>query len=128
VVLLSPESRIGAGTLVVASANGDVRSVALERVWIGFESSDGSSSGDYVGTQRGAGVAVDPEGGRAFVFPAGSDAAAIDLDTLAVAYQPLLEPVSMFGRLRGFSIRRPRRRWSTARGGPRAGSVAAWWR
>jgi hypothetical protein len=101
VMLLSPKGRIGAGRLAVASANGDVRSATLERIWIGFERSAGDS-GEFVGTQRGAGFAVDPQGGRAFVFPAGSDAAAIDLDSLAVTYHTPHEPVSLFGRLRDF--------------------------
>ena len=101
VVLLAPAGRIGPGRLVVVSASGAVRSVGLERVWIGFERSD-SDAGDHVGTQRGAGFTVDPVGRRAFVFPAGSDAAAIDLRRLAVTYHALREPVSVFGRLRRF--------------------------
>jgi hypothetical protein len=101
VLLLSPAGRIGVGTLVVVSANGDVRAVALERIWIGYERPD-TSTDDYFGTQRGAGFAVDPDRGRAFVFPAGSDAAAVDLETLAVTYHSLVEPVSLFGRLRAF--------------------------
>jgi hypothetical protein len=100
-LLLAPKGRIGAATLAVASAGGDLRSVELDRIWIGFARSEGNS-GEYVGTQRGAGFTVDPVGGRAFVFPAGSDAAAIDLATLAVTYHTLREPVSLFGRLRRF--------------------------
>ena len=100
VVLLSPKGRIGAATLAVASASGDVRSVGLDRVWIGFERAD-TTDGEYVGTQRAAGFTVDPDG-RAFVFPAGSDAAAIDLHSMSVTYHALREPVSLFGRLRRF--------------------------
>jgi hypothetical protein len=100
VLLLSPHGKIGAATLAVASANGDVRSVGLERIWIGFEQSHGDS-GDFAGTQRGAGFTVDPSG-RAFVFPAGSDAAAIDLATLQVTYHTPREPASLLGRLRRF--------------------------
>jgi hypothetical protein len=101
VLLLSPEGRIGAATLAVVSANGEVRTVTLDRIWIGFERSDGDS-GEFAGTQRGAGFTVDPEGGRALVFPAGSAAAAIDLGSLAVTYHTPHEPVSLFGRLRRF--------------------------
>lgn len=101
VVLLSPKGRIGAATLAVAGANGEVRTVALDRIWIGFERSDGDS-GEFAGTQRGAGFTVDPDAGRAFVFPAGSDAAGIDLASLAVTYHTPREPVSLFGRLRRF--------------------------
>lgn len=102
-VLLSPAGRIGEGRLVVVSAAGDVRSVALERIWIGFERPDSSGpSEDYFAVQRVAGFTVDPDHGRAFVFPAGSDVAAIDLRTLAVTYHALREPVSLLGRLRSF--------------------------
>ena len=101
VVLLSPKGRIGAATLAVANANGEVRKVALDRIWLGFERSDGDS-GEFAGTQRGAGFTVDAATGRAFVFPARSDAAAIDLASLAVTYHTPREPVSVFGRLRRF--------------------------
>lgn len=101
VLLLSPENRIGPGTLVVASAGGDVRSVALDRVWIGVERPDAYAD-EPVARWREPGLAVDPDGRRAFVFPPGSDAAEIDLRTLAVSYHPLAEPVSLFGRLRNF--------------------------
>ena len=101
VLLLAPVGRIGAASLAVAGASGELRTVALERIWIGFERSEGDS-GEFVGTQRGAGFAVDPDAGRAFVFPAGSDAAAIDLGSMAVTYHTPREPVSLFGRLRRF--------------------------
>ena len=99
VLLLSPQGRIGPGTLAVASASGEVRSVPLERIWLGTEVSQ--DDGDYVATWRRPGFAVDPAG-RALVFPAGSDAAEVDLRTLAVTYHSLAEPVSLFGRLRRF--------------------------
>ena len=101
VVLVSPAGRIGVGRLVVVSGDGDVRSVTLDRIWIGYERPD-TYTDDYVGTQRGAGFAVDPDRGRAFVFPAESDVAAVDLGTLAVTYHSLREPVSLLGRLRNF--------------------------
>jgi hypothetical protein len=101
VLLLSPVGRIGAATLAVVDSSGRVRTVALERIWIGMKRNEGDS-GEFVGTQRSAGLAVDPAGGRAFVFPAGSDAAAIDLGSLAVTYHTPREPVSLFGRLRSF--------------------------
>ena len=99
VLLLSPQGRIGPGTLAVASTSGEVRTVPLERIWLGTEVSQ--DDGDYVATWRRPGFAVDPAG-RALVFPAGSDAAEIDLRTLAVSYHSLDEPVSLFGRLRRF--------------------------
>jgi hypothetical protein len=100
VALLSPKGRIGAGSLVVVDARA-VRSVALDRVWIGNEQPDAYAD-QPVARWRRAGLAVDPDGRRAHVFPAGSDAAAIDLDTLAVSYHALAEPVSLFGRIRDF--------------------------
>jgi hypothetical protein len=100
VLLLAPTGRIGPASLAVVGASGQVRTVGLDRIWIGFERSEGDS-GDFVGSQRGAGFTVDPAG-RAFVFPAGSDAAAIDLGSLAVTYHTPRESVSVFGRLRRF--------------------------
>jgi hypothetical protein len=101
VLLLSPEHAIGVGTLVVARAGGDVRSVTLDRVWIGNELPDAYAE-EPIAKWRRAGLAVDPDGRRAYVFPPGSDAAEIDLRTLEVAYHSLAEPVSLFGRLRNF--------------------------
>ena len=100
-LLLAPTRRIGAATLAVVSANAEIRSVALERVWIGFEAPE-THTDEAVGRQRGAGFTVDDTGARAFVFPAGSDAAEIDLRTLAVTYHALTEPVSPLERLRRF--------------------------
>ena len=101
VLLMSPAGRIGTGTLVVASASGEVRSVPLQRVWIGTDRPD-THAEDYVARWRRPGFAADPNGSRAFVFPPGSDAAEVDLRTLEVRYHALAEPVSLFGRLRRF--------------------------
>jgi hypothetical protein len=100
VLLLSPKGRIGPGSLVVVDA-GVVRSVALDRVWIGSEPPDAYAD-QPVARWRRAGLAVDPDGRRAYVFPPGSDAAAIDLETLALSYHALAKPVSLFGRIRDF--------------------------
>jgi hypothetical protein len=101
VLLLAPKNRIGPGALVVASAAGAVRFVGLDRVWIGNEPPDAYAQ-EPVAKWRRAGFAVDPDGRRAYVFPAGSDAAEIDLRTLDVSYHSLAEPVSLLGRLRDF--------------------------
>jgi hypothetical protein len=100
-LLLSPEGSIGQGRLVVASRGGDVRSVDLERVWIGNEQPDAYAELP-VAKWRRAGFTVDPDGRRAYVFPPASDAAEVDLDTLAVSYHTPTERVSLFRRLRNF--------------------------
>lgn len=101
VLLLAPRERIGAATLVVAAANGDLRSVPLDRVWIGREL-PGDDAEQPIARRRTAGLAVDPDGARAFVFPAGSDAAEVDLRSMTVTYRSLAEPVSALERLRRF--------------------------
>lgn len=64
--------------LVVADPRGNVRSVAVE-------------------APRATDFVVDPNGRRAYLVSAGT-VAEVDLDTLAVAYHELREPVSLFRR------------------------------
>jgi hypothetical protein len=48
---------------------------------------------------RTPGIAVDPEGGRAFVAWADDEIAEVDLTSLDLRYQSLSQPVSLLGRL-----------------------------
>jgi hypothetical protein len=100
VLLLAPENHIGEASLVVAYAGGDVRSVRLDRIWVGSEQPENAQASPFRG--RRAGLALDPDGRRAYVFPPGSDAAKVDLDTLRVSYHSPSESVSLFGRLHDF--------------------------
>jgi hypothetical protein len=94
-VLLLQEERYGPVRLVVADAAGGVRSVRLERIEAGSREMAGEVLHD-----EGAAVAVDRVGRRAYaVAPAGNLVAEVDLDTLAVGYHGLAQPVSLLGRL-----------------------------
>jgi hypothetical protein len=87
VLLLGPRAGIGAARLAVVDAVGDARLVRLAQIHAGQAPFDHSR----VAVVRHArpGLAVDPNGNRAFVVGAGAPMAAVDLGTLAVAYHPL---------------------------------------
>jgi hypothetical protein len=80
VLLVGPEEGFGPARIVVADANGALRSTTLDVV-AGYTQPDGEP---YVFRQRLPGLAVDPEGGRAFVVTPESHVVEIDLATLAV--------------------------------------------
>jgi hypothetical protein len=98
VLLVAPSDRIGPARLVVFDGR-EPRSVELAEVRAGWEQVEGSDD-DYRARQSVPGLAVDPTGTRALVVPAGNRVAEVDLETLAVAYHDLAEPVSLLGRLR----------------------------
>jgi hypothetical protein len=95
VLLVGPEEGLGATRLVVVDANGGLRSTALEVV-AGHTQPEGEP---YVFRRRLPGLAVDPEGGRAFVVTPESHVVEIDLATLAVREHDLSQTVSLLGRL-----------------------------
>jgi hypothetical protein len=83
VLLLGPESGIGPARLAIVGADGSVRTVGLDGIQVGTEAFDESTPGGIEHYAR-PGLAVAPDGSRAFVaFPGGI--AAVDLRTLAVA-------------------------------------------
>jgi hypothetical protein len=93
-VLVLEGHRWGPVQLVVATAEGTLRSVTLARIEAGAR-----ETGDGVPREDGAAVAVDREGGRAYAVAAGCPVAEVDLATLAVAYHTPTQPVSLLGRL-----------------------------
>lgn len=97
VALLAPELGIGPTRLAVAAADGSVRIVTLDRVLGGYAQSDDPER--IPPEHRVPGLAVDVHGGRAFVLPAESTVAEVDLATLSVDYHALTTPVSLLGRL-----------------------------
>ena len=99
VVLLAPQNAIGAARVVVAAADGTIRSVPLDQVRAGWSWPQDSGGSDPVGTQRLPGVAIDPDGYRAFVLQPDGPAAEIDLRALAVSYHELAAPRSALARL-----------------------------
>jgi hypothetical protein len=99
VLLLAPSQRIGPVRLAVIAGRGTVRTVTLGRVSAGFKPPKVEGP-DAVGHQRGAGLAVDPAGRRAFVVAPGAPVAEVGLDDLEVAYHDLDRPASPLARLR----------------------------
>ena len=100
VVLLStPVERIGTPRLLVADGRGRLRTVWLPGVRAGFQvPPDWDRPGAY-GVSREAALAVDPDGGRAFVVTAGATVAEVDLASLRVTDRRLRPPVSLLRRL-----------------------------
>ncbi|MEX2210210.1 MAG: hypothetical protein WD689_00400 [Gaiellaceae bacterium] len=95
-LLLGPEEGLGTARFAVVDANGVLRTTALDLI-AGLQQPDGEP---WVFRQRMPGLAVDPDGGRAFVVPAEGRVLEIDLATLAVHQRELSVPVSALGRLR----------------------------
>lgn len=77
-----------------------LRSATLADVPAGYRS-EGDAQ-EYRTSQSIPGLAVDPEGTRALVVPAGNRVAELDLETMEVGYHDLAEPVSLLGRLRNW--------------------------
>ncbi len=99
VSLVAPTSRIGPARLVVFDGR-EVREVTLTEVPAGWAQLEDADSSDYVARQSVPALAVNEEGTRALVIPAGGRVADIDLDTMQISYHDLSEPVSLWGRLR----------------------------
>jgi len=98
VLLLAPSDRIGPARLAVFDGE-SVRTAELREIRAGWEQ-ESETEDDYRSRQSIPGLAVDPSGSRALVVPAGNRVAEVNLETLAVAYHDLSEPVSLLGRLR----------------------------
>jgi len=99
VLLASPLERIGPVRLQVVDDQGRLRSVELHRVKAGYQNPpDWDRPGAY-GISRDAGLAVDPDGGRAFVIAADAPVAEVDLASLRVTYRHLRQPASLLRRM-----------------------------
>ena len=98
VLLVTPSNAIGAATVATIDASGNVRSVALSRISAGMSWPQDSTAA-MIGTQRLPGLAVDPDGGRAYVIAADGPAAEVSLQTLAAAYHELSGSRSTLARL-----------------------------
>jgi hypothetical protein len=93
-VLVLEGSSDGPVRLVVADRDGRVASVTLERVRAGRHETP-----TEVPRLDTAAVAVDRDGGHAYVLAAGDPVADVSLATLAVEYHTPAQPVSVLGRL-----------------------------
>jgi hypothetical protein len=99
VLLSAPIDRIGPVRLLVVDARGRVQTVGLPGIQAGFQPPpDWDRPGAY-GVGHTAALAVDPEGGRAFVVAAGRQVAEVDLASLQVAYHGLRQPAPLLQRL-----------------------------
>ena len=101
VSLVAPTSRVGPARLVVFDGS-EIREAMLAEVPAGWEEIEGTEDSDYRARQSVPALAVDPEGTRALVIPAGGRVAEVDLATMEVRYHDLAEPVSFWGRLRSW--------------------------
>jgi hypothetical protein len=83
-LLASPTRRIGPARVVTVDLEGNLRSIALDRIDAGHDRRRAQGRFDRL---REAGLAVDPETGRAFVVAPGAPlVAAVDLNSGAVEY------------------------------------------
>jgi hypothetical protein len=99
VLLSSPLDRIGPVRLLVVDGSGRTRTLELSGIDAGFQNPpDWDRPGAY-GIGRDAALAVDPQGGRAFVVAAGAPVAEVDLASLQVTYRHLRQPASLLRRL-----------------------------
>lgn len=100
VLLLAPPADIGAATLAVVDPSGTVRTITLAPIVAGATPPAEEASGNFAQLRQNIpGLAVDPDGSRAFVVPALGAVAAVSLADLAVSYHELAQPVSLFGRV-----------------------------
>jgi hypothetical protein len=98
VLLATPANAIGAPNLVLVDASGSAQSVTLSHIRGGMVWPQ-DSTGAMIGTQRLPALAVDAEGGRAYVVAPDGAAVDVDLRTLAVSYHDLAAPRSVLERL-----------------------------
>jgi hypothetical protein len=99
-VLLSGEpDRIGPARLLVADDRGRIRTVELPGIDAGFQPPPDWDQPGAHGVTRGATLAVDAEGGRAFVVTAGTEVTEVDLASLRVTARRLRQPASLLRRL-----------------------------
>ncbi|MGH3031970.1 MAG: hypothetical protein ACRDNE_14645 [Gaiellaceae bacterium] len=101
VLLLGSPGRIDPARLGVFDVQVGLRDVPLARIRAGWIR-EKSRRDETIDRRRSPGLAVDPEGGRAFVLDPDEFVAEVDLSHLSVAYHDLRERVSLLGRLRNW--------------------------
>jgi hypothetical protein len=100
VLLRAPLERIGPVELLVVEGSGRIRTVDISGIHVGFRHPpDWDQPGAYGVGRGGAALAVDPQGGRAFVVAADAPVAEVDLASLRVTYRRLRQPASLLRRL-----------------------------
>jgi hypothetical protein len=96
ILLVSSFGEFAPARLAVIDSDGAVRVRSVEGILAGTVVDE--SSAEYRAKTIQPGLAVDPEGRRAFVVPASGPVAEVDLATLDVSYHDLDRP-SLLGRL-----------------------------
>jgi hypothetical protein len=84
-ILMAPGRRVASPWLLLLDADGGARRISLPRIAAG--SAKRRIGKRYRSWHRHPGLAVDAEGGRAFVVTAGPRVAVVELATLAVSYR-----------------------------------------
>jgi hypothetical protein len=115
VVVVAPAAEVGPARVALISSGGVPRFATIDRVRIGSDRVSREQPEAPV-ESRGPGLAVDEEGGRAFLVLPDDPVAEIDLRTLAVEYHSLVEATAV----RRVAIR--------ARPAARAKSISGPWR
>jgi hypothetical protein len=90
VLLLAASAEIGRARVVVADDRGRLRVATVDRVLAGTVAENEGS--DYRARTVSPGLAIDPDGRRAFVVPAAGPVAEVDLASLDVSYHQLDRP------------------------------------
>jgi hypothetical protein len=104
VLLLGPPKGIAPARLAVVDARGQVRTVALPAIAAGWQEPADWNAADASTRRVQPGLAVDPDGRRAFVVAAGTRVAEVDLDGLGTAWHPLESRPGLLGRLAGWLL------------------------
>jgi hypothetical protein len=84
VYLLAPWGAYAPAQIAVADADGNVRTATIDRITVGTVFDEGET--DPTSHESGAGFAVDPDGGHAYVVSPDLLVADVDLSTLTVSY------------------------------------------
>jgi hypothetical protein len=84
VVLAAPAKGIGPATIATIGLDGSLKSVVLDRIVAGSQRDERPA--DFVGEVRWPGLAVDPDGNRAYVVGASEPVARVDLASMSVTY------------------------------------------
>jgi hypothetical protein len=101
VLVLSPRERIGAARVAVVGTDGALRVVSVDGVETGSVVDEGwvGDPARMVHRMVQPGLAIDPDGRRAFLVAASGQIARIVLDTLAVTYHVAVPRRSLLHRL-----------------------------
>jgi hypothetical protein len=102
-LLLAPTTGIGPARLALLDSQGNMRTVELAQISAGSERPpDDPGSDEPIFRRRVPALAIDSDRRRAIVLGAGEPVAEVSLDTLAVSYHSLAQPVSFWSRLGGW--------------------------